>query len=154
MATCLRLARLSLFPPKPLLTATFPSQIHIERLPTLRRKASTKAQPLPYKPAPPSSKKSHTAPPTGFAAIASYDTIARRYKFIDRGSSCTNGAPRWVAIMVGIPVVVVTSYELYKRCMSLMTSIDVFGLTLLVVLGQEQKPLSTLPEGPLQSRDV
>lgn len=56
--------------------------------------------------------------------------------------------------MVGIPVVVVTSYELYKRCMSLMTSIDVFGLTLLVVLGQEQKPLSTLPEGPLQSRDV
>lgn len=125
MATCLRSGKLSLFSPKPLLTATFSSQTHIESLPTLRRKASTKAKPLGYKPAPPSSKKSHTAPPTGFAAIGSYNTIARRYNFIDHGSSCTNGARRWVAIMVGIPLVVVTSYALYKRCMSLMTSLHV-----------------------------
>ena len=125
MATCLRLGKLSLFSPKSLLTSTFSNQTHIEGLPTLRRKASTKAKPLSYKPVPPSSKKSRTDPPTGFAAVGSYKTIARRYKFIDHGSSCTNRALRWLAIMVGIPVVVVTSYVLYRRCMNLMTSIHV-----------------------------
>lgn len=62
---------------------------------------------------------------------------------------------RWTAIMVGIPVIVVTSYALYGRCMGVMTSVyNCLGLILLVVLGQEQKPLSALPEGPLQAKDV
>ena len=137
----------------PLLTATFSSRNQFERLAHLRRKASTEAKPLGYKrAAPPSSNKSRTTPPTGFAAIGSYNTIARRYEFTGHGPSCTNGVPRWTAIMVGIPVVVVTSYALYKRCMSLMTPLYICsGLILLVVLKQEQKPLSTVPEGPLDA---
>ena len=56
--------------------------------------------------------------------------------------------------MVGIPVIVMTSYALYGRCMGVMTSIyNCLGLILLVVLGQEQKPLSALPEGPLHAKD-
>ena len=57
--------------------------------------------------------------------------------------------------MVGIPVIVVTSYALYGRRMGVMTSMyNCLGLILLVVLGQEQKPLSALPEGPLHAKDV
>ncbi|KAM0802694.1 hypothetical protein BDR22DRAFT_887482 [Usnea florida] len=92
-------------------------------LATSRRQTSTKARPLGYKPAATSPKKKPTAPPTGFAAIGSYKTIARR----------------WTALMVGIPFVVVTSYILYQR----------------VVLGREQKPLTTLKtptEDPLTAK--
>ena len=54
------------------------SQHPFGRLATLRRQASTKVTALGYKPTAPSSKKSPAAPPTGFAAIGSYNTIARR----------------------------------------------------------------------------
>lgn len=84
---------------QPSLTTMFSCQHPFERLATSRRQASTKATPVKYKPAASSSKKSIIAPSTGFAAIGSYNTIARR----------------WTAIMVGIPFVVVTSYLLYQR---------------------------------------
>ncbi|KAF6227067.1 hypothetical protein HO133_008508 [Letharia lupina] len=77
----------------------FSSRNPFDRLAALRRQASTKTTPLGYKPAAPSLKTNPTAPPTGFAAIGSYNTIARR----------------WTAIIVGIPFVVVTSYVLYQR---------------------------------------
>ena len=48
------------------------------KLVTSKRQASTKAAPSEYKPAAPSSKKNPAAPSTGFAAIGSYNTIARR----------------------------------------------------------------------------
>ena len=35
-------------------------------------------------------------------------------------------APRWTAIMVGIPFVVVTSYILYQRGMSLEASVHIY----------------------------
>ena len=79
------------FSPKPLFTSKLTSQGHSERLTTLRRLASTKAKPLGYKPAPPSSNKSPNTPPTGFAAIGSYSTIARRYGLSECGPSCTDG---------------------------------------------------------------
>lgn len=61
---------------------------------------------------------------------------------------------RWTAIMVGIPIVVVTSYVLYQRGMGQG------GLSLYVpcankgtvILGREQKPLTMPPEGPLTAK--
>ncbi len=64
-------------------------------------------------------------------------------------------ASRWTAIMVGIPFMVVTSYVLYGRCMSLMALLELcLVLIIQVVLGQEQKPLSTPPDGPPTARNV
>ena len=55
--------------------------------------------------------------------------------------------------MVGIPFLVVSSYKLYERCMSLVASIHFyFGLILLVILKREQRPPSEPSEGPLDSR--
>ncbi len=76
---------------EPSLTSLFFCQHPFERLTALRRQASTKATPLVYKQRTPSSKKNPTAPPTGFAAVGSYNTIARRYDPTDRGPSFTNG---------------------------------------------------------------
>ena len=72
------------------MTASFVNQNHVERFATLKRRASAKAAPSTYKPAAPASKKNPTAPPTGFAAIASYNTIARRSELIGQVSSCAN----------------------------------------------------------------
>ena len=80
-----------LLPPREQLpmASIFTSQNPFERLGTSRRQASTKAAPSGYKPSVPSSKKNTTAPPTGFAAIGSYNTIARRYEPTDHGPSFT-----------------------------------------------------------------
>ena len=55
--------------------------------------------------------------------------------------------------MVGIPFLVVSSYKLYERCMSLMAlNHSCFGLMVLVILKREQRPPSESSEGPLDSR--
>ena len=99
------------------MTTKSSTQDFCDRLAILRRHASTKAKPLGYKPAATSPKKQPTAP-TGFAAIGSYKTIARRYELFHRHLSLLMPY-RWTALMVGIPFVVVTSYILYQRGMSL-----------------------------------
>ena len=102
---------------QPLMTTKSSLRDPLHRLATLRRHASTKARPLGYKPAATSPKKQPTVP-TGFAAIGSYKTIARRYELSHRHPSSLMPY-RWTALMVGIPFVVVTSYILYQRGMSL-----------------------------------
>ena len=55
--------------------------------------------------------------------------------------------------MVGIPFLVVSSYKLYERSMSLMALNHIcFGLMILVILKREQRPPSESSEGPLDSR--
>ena len=55
--------------------------------------------------------------------------------------------------MVGIPFLVVSSYKLYERCMSLTVPIDSsIGLILLVILKREPRPPSETSEGPLDHR--
>ena len=99
------------------MTANFSVKDPLHGLAALRRHASTKAKPLGYKPAANAPKQNPTAPPTGFAAIGSYKTIARRYEL----SHCHPSLlmpNRVTALMVGIPFVVVTSYILYQRGVS------------------------------------
>ncbi len=61
---------------------------------------------------------------------------------------------RWTAIIVGIPFVVVTSYVLYQRGMGSMASVYVPpAYKAAVVLGREQKPLTTPTEGPLVAKN-
>ena len=61
---------------------------------------------------------------------------------------------RWTAIIVGIPFVVVTSYVLYQRGMGPMASVHLTPANeAAVVLGREQKPLTTPPEGPLVAKN-
>ncbi|KAL2051084.1 hypothetical protein ABVK25_008678 [Lepraria finkii] len=57
---------------------------------------------------------SRSTSPPGFKAVGSYNTVARR----------------WIGIMVGIPIVFVTSYVLYQR----------------LFLGKEQTALVPPPE--------
>lgn len=55
--------------------------------------------------------------------------------------------------MVGIPIVVVTSYVLYQRGMNLVTSAHLACADRITVfLGREQKPLIAPPEGPLVAK--
>ena len=55
--------------------------------------------------------------------------------------------------MVGIPFLVVSSYKLYERCMSLMAlNHSCFELMVLVILKREQRPPSESSEGPLDAR--
>ena len=116
--SCLRSTWLHDPKDQPLMTTKSSPQDPVDRLATLRRQASTKATPLGYKPAATSPKKNPAAPPTGFAAIGSYNTIARRYELSHRHPSLLM-LYRVTALMVGIPFVVVTSYVLYQRGMSL-----------------------------------
>lgn len=139
---------------QPSLTTMFSYRHPFEKFATLRRQASTKATPLGYKQTTPSSKKSPTVPPTGFAAIGSYNTIARRYESSDHGSSFTNSFQvdcyhSWYSFRGG--------HELY----TLPTRYETDGLKpyvpctkkATVVLGREQKPLATPPEGPLAAEN-
>lgn len=138
---------------QPSLTTIYSYQRPFERLATLRRRASTKATPLRYKQTAPSSKKSPTVPPTGFAAIGSYNTIARRYKPNDHGPSFTNSFQvdcyhSWYSFRGGYELYTLpTRYESdgsnsYMSCANKAT----------VVLGREQKPLATPPDGPLAAK--
>ena len=127
------------------------SQHPFERLATFRRQSSTKASPLGYRPSKPSSKKDPTAPPTGFAAIGSYNTIARRYELSDHGASFSNGFQvdcnyGGYSLRGGDKLhIVPTRYWLcsvHLHCANKAT----------VILGREQKPLESRPDGPLAAK--
>ena len=137
---------------QPPLISIFSCQHPFERLAALRRHASTKATPLAYKQTAPSSKKSHTAPPTGFAAIGSYNTISRRYEPTDHGSSFIHGFQVdcyycWYSLGGGDKLRTVP--ETYGPSASVHLT---FANKATVVLGKEQKPLTSPPEGPLTAK--
>ena len=55
--------------------------------------------------------------------------------------------------MVGIPFLVVSSYKLYERGMSLMAlNHSCFGLMILVILKRDPRPPTDSSEGPLDAR--
>ena len=132
----------------------FSNQHPLEKFVSLRRQASTKATPLEYKQTAPSSKTSPTVPPTGFAAIGSYNTIARRYEQSDHGSSLTDSFQvdcyhSWYSFRGGYELhTLPTRYEShdFKSHMPCANKAT-------VILGREQKPLTTPPEGPLAAKN-
>ena len=124
------------------------SQHPFERLATFRRQSSTKPSPLGYRPSKPSVKKDPTAPPTGFAAIGNYNTIARRYELSDHGASFSNDFQvdcyyGGYSLCGGDKLHVVPTR--YWLCSVRLHCAKAAA----VILGREQKPLESRPEGPL-----
>ena len=151
MASCLYTTRLVSPREQSSMATMISSQHPFERLATFTRQSSTKPSPLGYRPSKSSLKKDPTAPPTGFAAIGSYNTIARRYGLSNHGASFSNGFQvdcyyGGYSFCGGDKLhIVPTRYWLcsvHLHCAKAAT----------VILGREQKPLESRPEGPLTAK--